>query len=98
VRGARLNADAHPGNFIVLGDGRLGLLDFGALRTLEPRTVAGLRELLAALRDGRPDLVPALCAVGFELEDGHRRVVRAATNALSPPMRTTSLSSHAKAK
>lgn len=32
----RVHADPHPGNFLFLPDGRLGLLDFGCTRTLQP--------------------------------------------------------------
>jgi hypothetical protein len=32
----RLQADPHPGNFLFLDDGRLGLLDFGCTRQLSP--------------------------------------------------------------
>ncbi|WP_436499445.1 ABC1 kinase family protein [Actinokineospora sp. HUAS TT18] len=63
------HADPHPGNVLLLTDGRLGLLDFGSVGRLDSTLRAGLRELLlaidradpAALRDGllavvdRPD-------------------------------------------
>lgn len=39
------HADLHPGNLLVLGDGRLGLLDFGAVGVLDSET----RELLALM-------------------------------------------------
>jgi predicted unusual protein kinase regulating ubiquinone biosynthesis (AarF/ABC1/UbiB family) len=32
----RLQADPHPGNFLFMDDGRLGLLDFGCTRQLSP--------------------------------------------------------------
>ncbi len=32
----RVNADPHPGNFMFLPDGRLGVLDFGCTRALSP--------------------------------------------------------------
>ena len=45
----RFQADAHPGNVLVCDDGRLALLDFGALHTLEPDQRAGYVALTAAV-------------------------------------------------
>jgi predicted unusual protein kinase regulating ubiquinone biosynthesis (AarF/ABC1/UbiB family) len=47
--GGLVNADAHPGNFVVLEDGRLGLLDFGAVSGVDPDRVRGIGEVLMAL-------------------------------------------------
>ncbi len=47
--GGLINADAHPGNFVVLADGRLGLLDFGAVSGLDPARVRGVGAVLSAL-------------------------------------------------
>jgi len=47
--GGLVNADAHPGNFVVLEDGRLGLLDFGAVSGLDPERVRGVGDVLLAL-------------------------------------------------
>jgi predicted unusual protein kinase regulating ubiquinone biosynthesis (AarF/ABC1/UbiB family) len=54
-----LNADAHPGNFVLLGDGRLGLLDFGAVASLPPERVQGFSHLLRLLGKREIRLVPA---------------------------------------
>ncbi len=54
--GGLVNADAHPGNFVVLGDGRLGLLDFGAVGALDPERVRGVgAALLAVCEPGEHD-------------------------------------------
>jgi predicted unusual protein kinase regulating ubiquinone biosynthesis (AarF/ABC1/UbiB family) len=45
----RFQADPHPGNFLVCDDGRLALLDFGALHTLAPEERAGYVALTAAM-------------------------------------------------
>ncbi|WP_245817148.1 ABC1 kinase family protein [Geodermatophilus saharensis] len=73
VRARRLHGDPHPGNFRLLPDGRLGVLDFGATEALPSGWPARLGPLLAAGRDGdaaalhrvaasagllRPDQVP----------------------------------------
>jgi predicted unusual protein kinase regulating ubiquinone biosynthesis (AarF/ABC1/UbiB family) len=38
----RLHADPHPGNFLFMPDGRLGLLDFGCTRAIAPHFIASL--------------------------------------------------------
>ena len=54
--GGLVNADAHPGNFVVLGDGRLGLLDFGAVSSLDRERVRGIgTALLALIEPGEHD-------------------------------------------
>jgi ubiquinone biosynthesis protein len=45
----RFHADPHPGNVLVLADGRLGLIDFGATGRLDPLQQASLREMLVAV-------------------------------------------------
>ncbi|WP_208027213.1 ABC1 kinase family protein [Rhabdothermincola sediminis] len=47
------HADLHPGNVLVLDDGSLGLIDFGACGRLDPLQQASLRQMLiaTALRD-----------------------------------------------
>ncbi len=75
--GHQLNADAHPGNFIVLPGPRLALLDFGAVRDIPAGPAEGTRELIrAVLADPGCDVVPALQQMGFELDASHRRVRR----------------------
>jgi ubiquinone biosynthesis protein len=48
------HADPHPGNILVLGDGRLGLLDFGSVGRLDPSLRAALQRLLLAMDRGDP--------------------------------------------
>jgi predicted unusual protein kinase regulating ubiquinone biosynthesis (AarF/ABC1/UbiB family) len=67
LRSGLVHADPHPGNYIVLDDGRLGILDFGATRALSPGFVAAYWRILdASLRDGRADIPLELEAAGFE--------------------------------
>lgn len=49
LAGGVVNADAHPGNFVVLDGGRLGLLDFGAVAPMDPARVEGIAAVLLAL-------------------------------------------------
>ncbi len=51
VRARRLHGDPHPGNFRLLPDGRLGVLDFGATEPMPTGWPARLGPLLAAGRD-----------------------------------------------
>jgi ubiquinone biosynthesis protein len=48
------HADPHPGNVLLLADGRLGLLDFGSVGRLDSALRGGLRDLLAAVERGDP--------------------------------------------
>jgi predicted unusual protein kinase regulating ubiquinone biosynthesis (AarF/ABC1/UbiB family) len=52
VRAHLLHGDPHPGNFRLLPDGRLAVLDFGATEPLPHGWPAQLGPLLAAGRDG----------------------------------------------
>jgi ubiquinone biosynthesis protein len=45
----RFHADPHPGNVMVLADGGLGLVDFGAVGRLDPLQQAALRDLMVAV-------------------------------------------------
>ncbi|MBN1334893.1 MAG: hypothetical protein JXB39_02930 [Deltaproteobacteria bacterium] len=66
-----VNSDAHPGNFVVLGGDRLGLLDLGALAAIPPRRVHGLAGLVSLLAEGPfregDRVLEALAAAGFEI-------------------------------
>jgi ubiquinone biosynthesis protein len=57
LNGERFHADPHPGNVMVLTDGRLGLLDFGSTGRLDAVERASVTDLLAALRRRDPALL-----------------------------------------
>ncbi|MFL5430635.1 MAG: ABC1 kinase family protein [Myxococcales bacterium] len=74
----RIHADPHPGNFVVMQDKRLGVLDFGATKLLSEKFAATYRSLLAANANGRPrpEIGPALGRAGFtflaeDIEDAY---------------------------
>jgi predicted unusual protein kinase regulating ubiquinone biosynthesis (AarF/ABC1/UbiB family) len=68
LRERLIHADPHPGNYIVLEDGRLGVLDFGATKRLSvPFAIAYWRMVKAALAGGRADILRLLTAAGFEM-------------------------------
>jgi ubiquinone biosynthesis protein len=48
------HADPHPGNVLLLADGRLGLLDFGSVGRLDSSLRDGLRDVLTAVDSGDP--------------------------------------------
>jgi ubiquinone biosynthesis protein len=48
------HADPHPGNVLVLADGRLGLLDFGSVGRIDGSLRAALQRLLLAMDRGDP--------------------------------------------
>ncbi|MGI8815926.1 MAG: ABC1 kinase family protein [Pseudonocardia sp.] len=66
-----LHADPHHGNFRLLPDGRLGMIDFGAVARLPDGIPRPLGQILRLAADARPDeLLALLRAEGFVgLED-----------------------------
>jgi predicted unusual protein kinase regulating ubiquinone biosynthesis (AarF/ABC1/UbiB family) len=65
----RVHADPHPGNFLVMPDGRLGVLDFGAVKRPSPGFVAAARAVLQAGIAGEDhDLLGLIRQAGFQVE------------------------------
>ncbi len=54
-----LHTDPHPGNFRLLDDGRLGVMDFGSSLSLPDGLPPSFGRLIAALQAGDPDDVTA---------------------------------------
>ena len=72
------HADPHPGNFLLLDDGRIGLLDFGMVGRLDDRTQrAFTRMLLGTARQDAGAMTDALESLGVirhpSLAEGVRR-------------------------
>jgi predicted unusual protein kinase regulating ubiquinone biosynthesis (AarF/ABC1/UbiB family) len=64
-----IHADPHPGNFMVMKDGRLGLLDFGSIKAFSARFVDVNRRLfLQAVRLETMDVLGLTREVGFTLD------------------------------
>jgi predicted unusual protein kinase regulating ubiquinone biosynthesis (AarF/ABC1/UbiB family) len=63
----RIHADPHPGNFLLLPDGRLGVVDFGATKLLSEPFAATYRSFLEANAHGKRavQVGPALERAGF---------------------------------
>jgi ubiquinone biosynthesis protein len=54
TEGGVFHADPHPGNIMLLTDGRLALLDFGSVGRLDAQQRSALQDLLLALGHGDP--------------------------------------------
>jgi ubiquinone biosynthesis protein len=54
TEGGAYHADPHPGNILLLSDGRLALLDFGSVGRLDTQQRAALQNLLLAVGRGDP--------------------------------------------
>jgi len=57
ARAGLLHADPHPGNFRLLDDGRLGVLDFGAVDRLPDGLPLIFGRLLRIMHDPAPDII-----------------------------------------
>ncbi len=69
VRDCVIHGDPHPGNFLVRPDGRLTVLDFGAVKKLTREFVAGFWALMEAEIDrNEPDYVALLSGAGFRIK------------------------------
>jgi predicted unusual protein kinase regulating ubiquinone biosynthesis (AarF/ABC1/UbiB family) len=69
-RTGMLHADPHPGNFRILPDGRLGVVDYGAVARLPDGLPTSMGHLLRrAVEDDYDAVVEGLAAEGFFLGD-----------------------------
>jgi len=84
------HADPHPGNVMVLADGTLGLIDFGAAGRLDPLEQSSLRAMLVAVNQRDPALLrQAVLEVadlrrGFDDEQLERALARFMGRHLGP--------------
>ncbi len=62
----KVQSDPNPANFLVQPNGRLGLLDFGAVKSLEPKLVDDYRLMAeAAVNNANSDLLTISRRMGF---------------------------------
>lgn len=62
------HGDPHPGNLLVLPDGKIGLLDFGLAKELPPGFAAGVLRMLLAFATGDADAMTRHARdLGFDL-------------------------------
>jgi ubiquinone biosynthesis protein len=78
MRDGVFHADPHPGNVLLLDDGRLGLLDFGSVGRLDPIVQGALARLLIGVERRDPaGLRDALLELAGQPDDvDERRLVR----------------------
>lgn len=70
------HADLHPGNIVILTDGGLGLLDFGAVGRIDPQTRTALGLLLHAIEhQDTPAALDSLLKLLDRPDDLHERTV-----------------------
>ena len=67
MRGGLLHADPHPGNYRILPDGRLGILDFGCVKIFdEERFLKPFAEMVLSRLNGDTErFKDAMCALGL---------------------------------
>ena len=71
------HADPHPGNFFVEAGGRIGLIDFGMVGTVDERTQDQLVRLLVAIAGQDPEeLVDAFLELGVARGRADRTILR----------------------
>ncbi|WP_431235917.1 macrolide-binding ATPase MABP-1 [Mycolicibacterium psychrotolerans] len=71
-----IHGDAHPGNFMMLPDGRMGVIDFGAVGPLPDGLPVEIGQIICLARDKKYDeLLPAMERVGF-IQKGEQVSVR----------------------
>jgi len=69
------HADPHPGNLLVQKDGKIVLIDFGAVAELSPRMREGITDFLeGVLRRDTDRLVKAMRKMGFISRTGDDRI------------------------
>lgn len=72
------NGDAHPGNILELGCGRLGLIDYGQCRTLTRHDRLALAAVVAELGKSGPDnkdIANAMRDFGFRSRDNNDEII-----------------------
>jgi predicted unusual protein kinase regulating ubiquinone biosynthesis (AarF/ABC1/UbiB family) len=91
ARARLLHADPHPGNFMLLADGRLGVIDFGAVARL-PNGVPPILGVMSRLAlQERPDELLAMLREGGFVRPGTELRAEDVTAYLAPfvePLRT----------
>jgi predicted unusual protein kinase regulating ubiquinone biosynthesis (AarF/ABC1/UbiB family) len=83
-----LHADPHPGNFMALSDGRLGMVDYGAVAALPGGIPPVLARILGHIADAQPAAMMALLrAEGFVVGDIAAEEVLRQLGMLGDPLR-----------
>jgi ubiquinone biosynthesis protein len=89
---AQYHADPHPGNVMVLRDGQLALIDFGAASRIDPLQQSAIRDVMVGVSQRDPDLLrQAVLEVAtlrrdVDDEELERALARFMTRHLAPGM------------
>ena len=71
-----MHGDAHPGNFMLMPDGRMGVIDFGAVAPLPGGLPVELGQMMRfALANDYDNLMPTMEKIGF-IQPGEQVSVR----------------------
>lgn len=87
-----IHSDPHPGNFLLLPDGRMGVLDYGAIKQLSPAWVGVNRQLFGKVVRNEPiDDIGLSIECGFEFDDpdAARPIVHEVLEIATQPPRST---------
>ncbi len=88
ARVGMLHADPHPGNFMTLTDGRLAMIDYGAVAPLPDGVPSVLTRILRHVADGEPEpMMRLLRAEGFVAGDVTPEEVLAYLGGVGDPLR-----------
>jgi aarF domain-containing kinase len=76
LRDGYFNADCHPGNFLLLRDGRIGLIDYGQVKELSKQDRIVLAEMIVALANKDKDRVYQISMdTGFRTKFNNKDVI-----------------------
>ncbi len=65
-----IHSDPHPGNFLLMPEGKIGVLDFGAIKQMSPTWLEVNRRLFTYVVKGEPfDAIKLSIDSGFEFDD-----------------------------
>ena len=84
----RMHADLHPGNFLLLPGGRLGMLDFGAVAAVPGGIPAPFGQLAAAVLAGNGPMAVRLARQVGALAPGHEPDPRLVVELMHPIVAT----------
>jgi predicted unusual protein kinase regulating ubiquinone biosynthesis (AarF/ABC1/UbiB family) len=91
LRDGMFHADPHPGNVLLMDDGRLALIDLGMVGRVPPGLDDRLLQLLLAVSDNRPDDAAGVLILLAERKQGadERRFRRAITDIVAQHQEVT---------
>lgn len=82
----RIHADPNPGNFLFMEGNKLGLIDFGCVKKVDPEFLARYTDLHHALLEGASDeeIVPLYVGFGMIKEESEANMLRFYREVIKP--------------